>query len=122
VAEKAMQSDKHVFVNTDSLEAAQRIDDKLWTFSPGSFVPHRILDPTGDEAAVEPVQIGAGLIPTSERWDVLINLSGSVPEFFSRYDRVAEVVDGNTERRAQGRTRFRYYRDRGYKIETHNIE
>jgi DNA polymerase-3 subunit chi len=44
-----------------------------------------------------------------------------VPEFFSRYARVAEVVDANTERREQSRGRYRFYRDRGYKLNTHQV-
>jgi DNA polymerase-3 subunit chi len=52
---------------------------------------------------------------------VLINLAGSVPEFFSRYQRVAELVDGNEQRRTQGRERFRFYRDKGCELHTHQL-
>jgi len=52
---------------------------------------------------------------------VLINLAGDVPEFFSRYQRVAEVVDANATRREQSRERYRFYRDRGYKLNTHQV-
>ena len=54
-------------------------------------------------------------------WDVLINLAADVPEFFSRYERVAEVVDANALRREQSRERYRFYRDRGYKLDTHQV-
>ena len=49
----------------------------------------------------------------------MINLAAEVPEFFSRYQRVAEVVDGHAERRERSRDRYRFYRDRGYKLNTH---
>jgi DNA polymerase-3 subunit chi len=49
---------------------------------------------------------------------VLVNLAPQVPEFFSRYERVAEVVDANAERRELSRERYRFYRDRGYKLNT----
>jgi len=122
IAEKALLKEKHVFIHTDKPPHSQRLDEVLWTFSPGSFVPHRIVDDDNTADASEPVLIGTGSEPTGERWDVLINLGNEVPEFFSRYDRIAEVVDGNTERREFGRKRFRFYRDRGYKLDTHNIE
>jgi DNA polymerase-3 subunit chi len=51
----------------------------------------------------------------------MINLAAEVPEFFSRYRRVAEVVDGDATRRAQSRDRYRFYRDRGYTLNTHQV-
>jgi DNA polymerase-3 subunit chi len=65
--------------------------------------------------------IGCGSSPAGEGWEVLINLAGAVPEFFSRYHRVAELVDSNGQRREQGRERFRFYRDRGYELITHQM-
>ena len=56
-----------------------------------------------------------------ENWDVMINLAPSVPGFFSRYMRVVEVIDSDPGRRQQGRERYRYYKDRGYELKTHNI-
>ena len=50
-----------------------------------------------------------------------MNLAADVPEFFSRYERVAEVVDANTERRERSREGYRFYRDRGYQLNTHQV-
>ena len=76
-----------------------------------------------------PVLIGIGSPETEddatgrlgENWDVMINLAPDVPGFFSRYARVAEVIDSDPARREAGRERFRFYRDRGYELKTHNI-
>jgi DNA polymerase III subunit chi len=121
IAEKAVAREQHVFICPASDGEAKRLDELLWTFSQGSFVPHRIVSGSGDERPLEPVLIGRGAEPVGERWDVLINLSGEVPEFFSRYAKVAEVVDADEERRARGRERYRYYRDRGYTLNTHQV-
>ena len=51
----------------------------------------------------------------------MINLTTEVPEFFSRYDRVAELIDADPLRRESGRNRFRFYRERGYELTTHKI-
>ena len=69
----------------------------------------------------EPVVLSHALEPTDREWDVLINMADDVPEFFSRYHRVAEVVDKETGRRDAGRERFRFYRERGYELHTHNV-
>jgi DNA polymerase-3 subunit chi len=121
IVDKATQQDLHVFINATSAEEAKQIDDLLWTFSQNSFVPHRIVTETLDAPPLEPVLIGVNLPPGPGRWDVLVNLASDVPEFFSRYERVAEVVDGNNERRERSRERYRFYRDRGYRLNTHQV-
>lgn len=121
IADKALQQNQHVFINAESPDESARLDELLWTFSQGSFVPHRVIDANAAEPFAEPVLIGCGAAPAGEEWQVLINLAGTVPEFFSRYQRVAELVDGNEQRRERGRERFRFYRDRGYELHTHQM-
>ena len=121
LAEKAVQQEHEVLINSGTEADGIRLDEMLWTFSQGSFLPHRMLygDVTDDEG--EPVLIGCGQVPEDGRWDLLINLAPEVPEFFSRFQRVAELVGGDDENKAAGRLRFRYYRDRGYELRTHHV-
>jgi DNA polymerase-3 subunit chi len=121
IVDKATQLDNHVFIHATSDGEARQIDELLWTFSQGSFIPHRIVRGELTESPLEPVLIGVNQQPGTGRWDVLINLAGDVPEFFSRYQRVAEVVDANATRREQSRERYRFYRDRGYRLNTHQV-
>jgi DNA polymerase-3 subunit chi len=121
IVDKATQLDHHVFIHSTSDDEARQIDELLWTFSQGSFIPHRILRGELTRPGPEPVLIGVNQPPAPGRWDVLINLAAEVPEFFSRYARVAEVVDANTVRREQSRERYRFYRDRGYQLNTHQV-
>lgn len=121
IVDKATQQDQHVFINTSSDGEAHKLDELLWTFSQGSFIPHRIVQHAVDAPGREPVVIGLNQPPAGDRWDVLINLAADVPDFFSRYERVAEVVGGNAARREQSRDRYRFYRDRGYKLNSHQV-
>jgi DNA polymerase-3 subunit chi len=121
ITDKALQQGQHVMINTDSPAESARLDDLLWTFSQGSFIPHRVIETTPSGNIGEPVLIGCGVAPDGEDWHVLINLASAVPESFSRYQRVAEVVDANERRRAQGRERFRFYRDKGCEPNTHQM-
>jgi DNA polymerase III subunit chi len=118
IADKAMQQSQHVFINAPSDVEARKLDELLWTFLQGSFIPHRIVQHELPAPPKEPVIIGLRQAPVGERWDVLINLAADVPEFFSRYQRVAELVDGDAARREQSRERYRFYRDRGYELNT----
>ena len=129
ITEKAIQQSQHVFLNTANEADARELDKLLWTFSQGSFIPHLIVTERLSAPAVEPVLIGIDAAEVEddepaalgENWDLMINLSSRVPTFFSRYARVAEVIDGDPARKQAGREHYRFYRDRGYELNTHNI-
>ena len=118
IVDKAFELDHHVFIHGATDEEARQLDELLWTLSQGSFIPHRIVREPLTAPPREPVLIGMSEPPATGRWDVLVNLAPQVPDFFSRYERVAEVVDANVERRERSRERYRFYRDRGYKLNT----
>lgn len=118
IAEKAYKLGHKVYIHTGSEEAAQALDDLLWKFRDGSFVPHGRLPMDQDDPS--PVAIGNGQDPGS--WtDVLINLADEVPGFFSRFERVAELVTEDPASKPMARARYKYYRDRGYELQTHNL-
>lgn len=121
LTEKAWRLKHSVYVYAASAAEAQRLDSLLWTFNDRSFLPHVLdapdLDPT--LAAATRVRVGAGE-PSCDA-ELLVNLGGDVPLFFSRFERVAEIVGGDDAQRALARERFRFYRDRGYAMETHQI-
>ena len=121
LADKAVGQNHEVLINTADPGESARIDDLLWTFAQGSFLPHRRLADTSLADEGEPVLIGCGEDPPEGRADLLINLAADVPEFFSRFVRVAELVGSSEENKAAGRERFRYYRDRGYELQTHRV-
>lgn len=118
LVEKAYKMGHKVYIHTESEDQAQQMDDLLWTFRDGSFVPHgRHPKQTGNHS---PVLIGHDSDPQGDT-DVLINLTREVPPFFSRFERVAEVVDSAPVNRTQARERYRFYRDRGYELQTHEL-
>ena len=75
----------------------------------------------GEAGDTNRYRLGWGEDPGSEN-DVLINLASEVPMFFSRFDRVSEIVDADPQVRELGRQRYRFYRDRGYPLESHQID
>lgn len=129
ITEKAIRQNLNVYLHSENAADASQLDGLLWTFSQGSFIPHRLVGSGSDEPFEESVLIGrndlAGETPVdtqvTQRWDLMINLTKQVPEIFSRYARVAEVIDADPIRRENGRERFRFYRDRGYELNTHNV-
>lgn len=114
LVEKAYALGHRVHIHTDSALVARQLDDLLWTFRDRSFIPHEIAPQNSDPIMVT---IGHGWIP--KQCDVLINLATEVPEFFSRFQRIAEIID--QDRRQSGREHYRFYRDRGYSLTHHEL-
>ena len=118
LADIAWRRGQRVYIYAQSPDQAGSLDKLLWTFEAGSFVPHACC-PSELEAQA-PVLIGHEGVPEQSH-EVLINLSDGVPGFFSRFERVAEVVNQDPAVKQAGREKFRYYRDRGYSLQTHNM-
>jgi DNA polymerase-3 subunit chi len=119
LAEKAWLRNHRVFVRVVTDDEARAFDELLWTFHDRSFVPHEVA--VAGNTATTPVIIGTEL-PDADADGVLLNLGADVPAGFAGFGRIAEIIDGDTERRRQGRERFRYYRDQGIAPETHNLD
>ncbi|MCG6969019.1 MAG: DNA polymerase III subunit chi [Gammaproteobacteria bacterium] len=118
LVEKAYHLKHTIYVNTHNQPQAEHLDELLWTFNQGSFLPHTLN--VQQESCAEPIVIGNTDQSTTFH-DVLINLDQQVPAFFSQFERVAEIVSGDDAARNQGRQRYKFYRDRGYALNTHNI-
>lgn len=139
LAEKAYSLGHRVYIHTASAEQARRIDDLLWTFRQGSFVPHNLYSANNDDTS--PVLIGwdettdtvverlAGTLPVTAsssftdkaKGTLLINLAQEVPPFFERFERVAEPVDQHPEILQKSRDKFRFFREHGYTPESHRL-
>jgi DNA polymerase-3 subunit chi len=119
LAEKAYRLNNRVHILAAGQESVRRLDDLLWTFRDGSFVPHEILESAASESE-SPVTIGCLDQPFSN-CDLLINLVDVVPENASSFPRVAEVVTSDDECKSLSRQRFVDYREQGHTLETHNI-
>ena len=118
LAGKAFAHGLKVTVFCADPDAAQRFDRVLWLTPSIGFVPH--CAPDDPLAAETPVIVdcrGESLLND----EVLLNLRPERPPFFSRFQRLIEIVSLDEQDRADARERFRFYRDRGYEIRTHDL-
>ena len=120
LAEKAYEQGLRVFVRTGTPAETAELDELLWTFADGSFVPHGVWPAEPDFAGVTPVLIANGASPATHR-HVLINLAPDAPGDFSLYARVCDVVGGDEDGKKAGRLRWRAYRDAGCAPEAHPV-
>ena len=119
LAEKAYRLENTVYIHTKTRADAAHLDELLWTFRDGSFVPHAMAG-VDDETAASPVMIGCDADNVESR-DLLINLCDEIPSFADTFPRVAEVVTSDENCRIMSRKRFTDYRDKGHSIQTHKL-
>ncbi len=118
LAEKAYRLDNTVYLHTASRADAVHMDELLWTFRDGSYVPHAMVGEP--ESGMAPITIGYDPEQCDAR-DVLINLGDEIPPFARDFPRVAEVVTADERCRRMSRKRFVEYRDGGHSIQTHKL-
>jgi len=117
--EKAYRNGCFCYVLTDNAAQSQKIDDLLWTFRAGSFIPHQIY--TGELPALEKV-ILIGSLDVPELWQkIVINLSSYCPKQFDTIERILEILDNSEATKELGRNRYRQYQQSDITITTHKI-
>lgn len=99
-------------------EVTRKFSRMLWSAPATGFIPH--CTPDDPLAGMTPVIVdhdGSNLLHDQ----VLVNLRQEWPPFFSRFQRLVEIVSLDEEDRRLARERFRFYRDRGYEIRSHDM-
>ena len=115
---KALSQKLRVNVYAPDAALAERFDRLLWTGNATSFIPHcRAGDALAAETPVLIHEREGELLHDA----LLINLDAAWPPFFSRFERVIEIVSTDTQDATAARERFRFYRDRGYEMKTHDM-
>lgn len=116
---KIFQGGHDIYIHTETETLARELDELLWRLPQNRFLPHCLLvRQDGEDDA--PIHIGFEDDPGKHQ-DVLVNLSGKVPHFFSRFTRVTEVVPRDEASRQAARDTYKFYQDRGYPLEYHRI-
>lgn len=113
LSHKAMQNGLRVLLYTPDAATTDALDALLWHYPAIAFIPHcRSRSP---DAAAMPVVLGhdGETFPHNE---LLISLHTECLPFFSRFERLIEIVSRDDTDSRLGRERFRFYRDRGYEM------
>ena len=107
-----------VRVLTPDRATTDALDRLLWIQSALSFLPHCRMDSA--IATETPIWIDEALDHNGPA-AVLVNLHDQPAPFFSRFERLAEIVGTDDDGVAAARERFRFYRERGYELRSHNL-
>lgn len=121
LSHKAMQNGMRTVISMPTATTCDALDKLLWEYPATAFIPHcRSGDKDAEHLPVLslpkwPVVLDHG----SEKFpchDLLISLHDQCVPFFSRFERVIEIISTDAEDSRMGRERFKFYRDRGYEL------
>ena len=113
----AWERKQKVFVVTASETASGQLNELMWHYPEGRFLPHTR---AGDQdSGKSPVNIGScsDLNPT----DVVINLCPESIPHPERFGRILEIVPHADDERQASRLKYKTYRNLGLKPQTHEI-
>lgn len=119
LTETILRKQYRVHIHVDDAEAAALLDEQLWQFRADSYVPHMRLDASIEP--VPPVTIGYGEEAPEPGVEVLLNLALDIPDWFSRFDRVAEIICQRQDILNAKRECWQTYKKRGYPVRSHDM-
>ena len=109
---KARAADCQIVVLARDDVQLRKFDDALWRFSEHDFLPHvSAVDP---HAAHTPIIVTDSDSADLPHHQILINLSGTTPINFARFERLFEIVSADPIETLAARERYLYYKQRGY--------
>ena len=111
LSHKAMQNGLRVLLHTPDESVTNALDKLLWHYPATAFIPHCLGHETAALEMPVVIEHKAETFPHSE---LLISLHIACLPFFSRFERVIEIVSQDADDARLGRERFGFYRDRGY--------
>lgn len=123
LANKLQRMAQKALIVTESSADTAALDSTLWSFSDTSFVAHDRLDEVTPLSSVhigEQNDVTPAILETA--YDVLINVSSTVPLFNHHFARIAEIVDADEDAKQAARARYKRYQSEGFELKTHQIE
>lgn len=119
---KAWREGLRSVVLMDDIEGIARMDEALWGES-GAFLPHAPIesDVRAPIRMATPATLTEATLIEDAASGLLVNLTDRVPEHFASFERVAEIVCQDDEMRTRARAHYRFYRERGYLLEYHEL-
>ncbi len=115
LVQKARSRSRSVLIATTSPEQSEQLSQALWACQPETFLAHEpISQPFFDIQITDSEDCG-------KHHDILVNLRPEAPAFFSRFERVFEVVCQQPDILQTSRERYRFYNERGYELKRHDL-
>jgi len=119
ISEKAYKMKKTIHISSPDKDYSENLSELLWNYKEESFLPNEIQTKETKENA-KCILISHNQ-ETSNKSDVLINLSEIEVDKCNRFERVIEIVLNQENSKKKARKRFVEFRDLGYKVKSHQM-
>jgi DNA polymerase III subunit chi len=123
LVEKAWQMNNDVLIYVPNDQISKEMSENLWSWSAASFLPHRT-GQDGPESILIFSEENTSAYSNADldrHHGLLINLAVDTPDWFSRFELLCEFVYGDEDLVADKRLRYKFYKDRGYPLNYHNM-
>ena len=114
----AWERKQEIFIITATASSAKQLDDLMWQYPQGRFLPHARANEQDSAKAAVNIGTLSDLNPT----DVVINLCSEAVPQAERFSRVLEIVPFADDERQASRVKYKTYRNLGIKPQTHEIK
>ncbi len=117
VVDKAYRAGHRTFLLARDDQHCRELDELLWSFSQGSFVPHAL----AEEDDRGPVVIAAAPPDAASDYQVVVTLAEQPLAKAFHHLRIADMIGASDADRQAARHRYRYYREQGLDPRTHRL-
>jgi len=112
--EKAVSGGYKILLVTGSDAQAEHLNHMLWTYDPGSFLPHGTT--AGGHAGQQPILISTTFDAPNQA-NLLAVTNGAIPEHPETFERILDIFDGNDQQATENaRSRWKTYKGSGHTI------
>jgi DNA polymerase-3 subunit chi len=121
---KAWSQGHSICVAVSTATELDKLDELMWRYPEGRFLPHALAAQTIDQKGIEPIILGtmdqvADLEPARS---ALVNLTPQAVTRPERYQRLLEVVPFADSDRTASRQKFKTYRNLGLESDSHEMK
>jgi DNA polymerase-3 subunit chi len=112
--DRVLASSMKALVLGDNPELIAALNSSLWTYDPGSFLPHGAKKDA--DAELQPIFLTVEQ-ENPNRAEILVLVDGADHKDLGQFDRCLDMFDGNdSEAVAQARLRWVAYKDAGHQV------
>lgn len=113
LVEKIYLQGFELLVNFHSITETEQLDERLWTFSKTSFIPHQIQNN-------EQIFIGKSAQPNPDA--LILNCVVSNDPDTKMNNRLLQIIPNDPNLLQVARGHYRFYQSQGYQVSTHHIK
>ena len=117
--EKVLKTGKTVVVKCPSEGRMERLDEALWSYKEGSFLPHGTQDDAFKEK--QPVYLTTE-DENPNGAEILVTVSGATSADFSSFERVLDMFEASDVQKENARERWKDLKSKGYPLTYYAFE